>query len=129
MMIKNVSQGNAYGLPNSLITAQAAMNLPEVQEMLQRLSKYQLGIFMPHIHDEKTGQFQPLDDDVMQVESGLQVCFKPTEVIAAQSDPFLPVAWLWRGGVKSTSAACEMVRDLNPDEKEWYGKHKMIRAN
>ena len=73
MTITNVSQGNASGLPQALRTAQEAIHLPEVQEMLRRLSEYRLGIFMPHMHDEETGEFQPLPDDVMQVESGLEV--------------------------------------------------------
>ena len=129
MTVANVSQINTYDLPQALRVAQDAMHLPEVQEMLERLSKYKLGIFMPHMHDEKTGGFQPLADDVMQVESGLQVSFKPTEEIANQSDQFLPVAWFWRAGATSVSAACEMVWVKNPDETERRGKHKMINEN
>ena len=129
MTVANILQANNYDLPHALRTAQNAMHLPEVQEMLKRLAKYQLGIFMPHMHDEKTGDFQLLADDVMQVESGLQVTFKPTEEIANQRDRFLPVAWLWRDGATSISAACEMVWDLNPVEKERLGKHKMIKGN
>ena len=73
MTVANVSQTNNFDLPQALRAAQDAMHLPEVQVMLERLSKYKLGIFMPHMHDEKTGGFQLLADDVMQVESGLQV--------------------------------------------------------
>lgn len=105
------------------------MHLPEVQEMLERLSQYKLGIFMPHMHDERTGEFQLLANDVMQVESGLQVFFKPTQEIANQKDRFLPVAWLWRANATSISAACEMVWDVSPDETERHGKHKMIKGN
>lgn len=129
MTVANVSQTNNFDLPQALRAAQDAMHLPEVQEMLERLSKYKLGIFMPHMHDEKTGEFQPLADDVMQVESGLQVSFKPTEEIANQSDQFLPVAWFWRAGATSIAAACEMVWVQNPDETERRGKHKMINEN
>ena len=129
MTVANVSQMNNYDLPQALRTAQEAMHLPEVQEILERLAKYKLGIYMPHMHDEKTGEFQLLADDVMQVESGLQVSFKPTEEIENKSDQFLPVAWFWRGGATSISAACEMVWDLNPDETERLGKHKMINGN
>jgi hypothetical protein len=93
-MITNVSQGNARGLPPALRTAQDAIHLPDVQEMLRRLSAYQLGIFMPHIHDNHTGEFQPLPDAIMQVESGLVVSFQPTADIANQTDRFLPVSWL-----------------------------------
>ena len=129
MTVANVLQTYNYDLPQTLRKAQEAIHLPEVQEILERLAKYKLGIFMPHMHDEKTGELQLLADDVMQVESSLQVTFKPAEEIANQSDRFLPVAWLWRGGVKSISAACEMAWDLNPDEKERRGKHKMIKGN
>ena len=129
MTVANISQINSYDLPQALRAAQDAMHLPEVQEMLERLSKYQLGIFMPHMHDEKTGGFQPLADDVMQVESGLQVSFKPTEEIANQRDRFLPVAWFWRAGATSIAAACEMVWVQSPDETERRGKHKMINEN
>lgn len=86
MTVANISQINTYDLPQALKAAQDAMHLSEVQEMLERLSKYKLGIFMPHMHDENTGGFQPLADDVMQVETGLQVSFKPTEEIANQRD-------------------------------------------
>lgn len=129
MTVANVSQTNNFDLPQALRAAQDAMHLPEVQVMLERLSKYKLGIFMPHMHDEKTGGFQLLADDVMQVESGMKVSFKPTEEIANQSDQFLPVAWFWRAGATSIAAACEMVWVQNLDETERRGKHKMINEN
>ena len=61
--------------------------------MLRRLSEHKLGIFMPHMLDEETGEFQPLPDDVMQVESGLIVSFQPTDEIANRTERFLPVGW------------------------------------
>ena len=61
--------------------------------MLRRLSEHKLGIFMPHMHDEETGEFRPLPDDVMQVESGLIVSFQPTDEIANRTERFLPVGW------------------------------------
>ena len=125
MTIANVSQGNTCGLPRALRTAQEAIHLPEVQEMLRRLSEYTLGIFMPHMHDEQTGEFQPLPDEVMQVESGLEVSFQPTEEIARQTDRFLPVGWFWRAGASTPSAACEMVREESQGDTERYVKHKM----
>ena len=80
MKITNVSQGSACGSPQALRTAKEAIHLPEVQAM-------------PRRHDEQTGEFQPLPDDVMQVESGLAVSFQPTEEIANQTDRFRPVGW------------------------------------
>ena len=124
MMTASVSQVSARGLPQALRTAQAAIHLPEVQEMLRKLSEFKLGIFMPHMHDEQTGEFQPLPDGVMQVESGLAVSFQRTKEIANQGDRFLPVGWLWRAGASAPSAVCEMVSEARLGATERYDKHK-----
>ena len=125
MAIANVSEGNTRGLPPALRTAQDAIHFPEVQQMLRRLSEYRLGICMPHMHDETSGEFQPLPDQLMQVESGLEVSFHPSEEIADQTDRFLPVAWFWRAGAAMPVAACEMVQEQTPGDKGRYVKHKM----
>ena len=129
MTIANVSQGSARGLPPALKTAQEAIHLPDVQEMLRRLSEYKLGIFMPHMHDEQTGQFRPLPDEVTQVESGLEVSFQPAEEIANRADRFLPVGWFWRAGASTPSAVCEMAWEEPPGDTERYEKHKMPKGN
>ena len=129
MTIANVSQEGARGLPQALRTAQEAIHLPEVQEMLRRLSEYRLGIFMPHKHDEQTSEFQPLPDDVTQVESGLEVSFQATEEIANQADRFLPVGWFWRAGGPTASAVCEMVWDETPGNANGTPKHKMPKGS
>lgn len=126
MTIANVSQGSTSGLPQALRVAQEAIHLPEVKEMLRRLSEYNLGIFMPHMHDEQTGEFQPLPDEIMQVESGLEVSFRPIEDIANQADRFLPVGWCWRAGAAAPLAVCEMIRDEKPGGTERSDKHKML---
>ena len=125
MTSATVSQGNALDLPHALKLAQDAMNFPEVQEMLRTLSAYGLGVFMPHRHDEQTGEFQPLPDQLVQVESGLEVSFRPVEQIAGQTDSFLPVGWIWRAGSATPSAVCEMVRDQRPGSADPSVKHKM----
>jgi hypothetical protein len=130
MTTATASQRNALGLPPALITAQAAMQSAEVQEMLRRLSAYGLGICMPHLHDEITGEFQPLPDEIMQVEAGLAVSFHPTAEIARQAGRFLPVAWVWRDGVSMPSAVCEMVQnEYGPDDERPTVKHKMPTRN
>ena len=129
MTIANVSQGRVGGLPQTLKTAQEAIHLSEVQEMLRRLSTYKLGIFMPHMHDQQTGEFQSLPDEVTQVESGLVVSFLPTEEIVNQTDRFLPVGWFWRAGTATPSAVCEMVREEKPGDTQRYVKHKMPKRN
>jgi hypothetical protein len=125
MTIANVFQGNTRSLPPSLQAAQDAIHLPEVQQMLRRLSRYRLGIFMPHMHDEKTGEFQPLPDHVMQVESGLEVSFQDSGNVVSQPERFLPVGWLWHEGEAIPVAACEMVQSETPCDALSYVKHKM----
>ena len=129
MTIANVSQGSTGGLPQALRTAQEAIHLPEVQAMLRRLSEFKLGIFMPHMHDEQTGEFLPLPDAVMQVESGLEVSFQPTQEITNQTDRFLPVGWCWRAGAAAPSVVCEMIWEEGQGDTERNGKHKMLKIN
>ena len=123
MTAMNVSKANHCGLPQALITAQAAMHLPEVQEMLRKLSEYKLGIGMPHMHDEHTGQFQTLPDEVMQVESGMEVSLHPMEEIAEETHRFLPVGWRWSAGALTPVSACEMVGEERLGDTKRYAKH------
>lgn len=98
------TQRNATSLPPALRAAQDAMQSAEVQEMLRRLSTHGLGICMPHMHDEVTGEFQLLPDQLMQVEAGLTVSFQPTAEVTRQAGRFLPVTWVWRDGMSMPSA-------------------------
>ena len=123
MTAANVSQAIGSELPPALRKAQAAIHRPEVQAMLRRLSDYGLGIFMPHQHDQRTGEFEPLDDDHMQVESGCKVSFQRKERIASRSDRFLPVAWRWQAGASTPASVCEMAREDGPDGAEVPVQH------
>lgn len=125
MTTANLSRASTLGMPPALRRAQAAIHLPEVQTMLQRLSQFDLGICMPHQHDERTGDFKPLPDDVMQVESGCKVSFQNAQEIVNQGDRFLPVTWRWRAGASSPASACEMVVEEGPDDAQRPVKHKM----
>ena len=125
MTTANVLQASACGLPQSLKTAQEAIHFPEVQEMLRKLSEYNLGIFMPHMHDEITGEFQPLLDEVMQVESGLKVSFLSTREMANQTNRFVSVGWQWRAGALTATTACEMDEEKKQGASGCYVKHKM----
>jgi hypothetical protein len=130
MTTATASQPTAQGLPPALRSAQAAMQSAEVQEMLRRLSAHGLGICMPHLHDENTGEFQPLPARLVQVEAGLAVSFQPTAEITKQAGRFLPVAWVWRDGMSTPSAVCEMVQDEDgPDDEDAPVKHKMPARN
>ena len=129
MTVANVSLASGASLPQALRTAQEAIHLPEVQQMLRRLADYKLGIFMPHMHDEKTGEFKSLPDELTQVEAGLEVSFQATKDIVNQTDRFLPVGWFWRAGASTPSAVCEMVREEKPGDTQRYVKHKMPKRN
>jgi hypothetical protein len=122
MTIANVSQGSISGLPKALMIAQKAIHLPEVQEMLRRLSEYNLGIFMPHMHDEKTGQFQPLPDELVQVEDGLKVSFR-SEADIGGADRYVPIGWVWRQGATEPSARCVMRCIKRPGDSNHYSGH------
>ena len=124
MTINDISQATIQGLPPVLTSAQETLNR-EVQTMLNKLSEFQIGIFMPHTHDEKTGAFQLLGDDVVQVESGLEVSFKTANEITSQRDSFLPVGWLWRAGQSAPVAVCEMVAKESLIDGELHANHKM----
>lgn len=93
--------------------------------MLQRLADFDLGIFMPHRHDERTGDFQPMPDNVMQVESGCKVTFKSAQEVGDQANRFLPVAWRWQAGAAVPASVCEMVVPEEQDDPERPVKHKM----
>jgi hypothetical protein len=125
MNVTNFSQRNTGSLPAELSTAQAAIQLPEVQEMLRKLSSFNLGVFMPHMHDESTGDFKPLADDVVQIESALEVSFKSIMAVSDQGERFLPVGWVWQAGACSVSAACEMVFEGGVGDSVCEVKHKM----
>ena len=125
MTTATVSRGNPLGLPPTLKTAQEAIHFPEVQEMLRKLSMHGLGIFMPDMHDERTGEFHPLPELVTQVESGLAVSFQAADEVAKQTDQFLPVGWVWRAGAVATAAACDKVRRDSTDDGEPTVKYKM----
>jgi hypothetical protein len=107
MSAASTSEKRFRGLPEELRIAQEAIDLPEVQEMLRKLADHNLGIYMPHMHNERTGAFEPLPSGIRQVEDGLRVSFKPDgECIDSPERSYLPVGWYWNAG---TSSYCSQV--------------------
>ena len=90
-------------LPEELRKAQAAIQLPEVQDMLRELAQYNLGIFMPHMHTE-TASFEVLPDDMVQVESDLRVSFVPYNDQGPEQA--VQVAWRWIDDGVINGAVC-----------------------
>ncbi|MBW8850213.1 MAG: hypothetical protein JF600_05490 [Xanthomonadales bacterium] len=84
--------------PEMVQRASKAIEEPEVQEMLKRLSNYGLGIFLPHMHLPEGG-FSPLPAGTVSLEKDLQVSF------VDESDPEIvdaaPVGWRWDESAKA----------------------------
>src|SRR5205085_6123033 len=112
-MTINASRSFIDGLPHEMQIAQRALETLEVQEMLQKLAKYNLGICMPHMHDETTGQFQVMPSGLTQVEDGLRVSFRPTEEVENNDERYVPVGWFWHSdgtlGRMACTARCVMM--------------------
>ena len=111
IMNENKYATNNSGLPKvpeQLAIAQHAIQLPEVQEMIRKLSSYNLGVYMPHMHDKKTGAFQLLPEGMTQVEDNLRVSFQSVDL---PESSYAPVAWIWRDG-PTPGAVCKAVCHL-----------------
>lgn len=88
---------------NSMIEkAHTAIADPEVQEMMKKLSKFGLGIFMLHMHDPVTDDYAPLPRGMVSVEKDLQVSFYPSsskEVAESRA-----VGWAWDNTAQTVMA-------------------------
>lgn len=83
--------------------AMNAINEPEVQDILKRLSKYGLAVSVPHMHGDK-GNFLPLPNDRVSFEEGLQVSFRDADDASVRSG--ITVGWRWNDEIKAV-ALCE----------------------
>jgi hypothetical protein len=99
-----ISTPDSSLLPDELRRAQEAIGFPEVQDMLKRLAKYNLGICMPHIHDEERGGFHPLPADTVQLEDDLKVRFVKRD--EAERIKAVPVGWQWHDDGVNAMAVC-----------------------
>ena len=123
MSVATVTRDELGGLPEPLVLAQKAIHLPEVQEMLKRLSAYNLGIYMLHMHNDETGAFEALPDDVVQVEDAMEVSFRPRDPVPA-NEYSIPVGWMWReqarGAEEMVAARCI----TRPPDTQHYSDRK-----
>lgn len=89
--------------------ALTAVETPEVQEMIRRLSEYGLAVALPHMHRED-GSFRPLPQDHVVFESQLQMSF-PSLGDPALKDA-IPVMWRWNGELETVGncALCDFYR-------------------
>jgi len=89
----------------SVDEAIAAMNNPDVQAMIKKLSKFGLAVSIPHMH-LADGEFLPLPDNTLALEEDLRVTFKKRSDLDEKS--IVPVQWRWDGDLDSAvvSAGC-----------------------
>ena len=97
-------KNSGLNLPDSMIKAQESINLPEVQEIIKKLSEFNLGVCMPHFHEEVSGNFQELPKDVVQIEADMQVSFANQSTLNEIKG--IPVAWRWINDGVKVGAAC-----------------------
>jgi hypothetical protein len=102
MLTQTLNPAYAF-LPTELQVAQAAIEKPEIQAMLKELAKYNLGITMPHKHNE-AGEFEVLNENEMQMENDLSVSFIPRTEAAQISS--IPVSWMWSANAVNPSQQC-----------------------
>lgn len=90
--------------------AHEAISLPEVQELLRKLSSYGLGVFMPHMHDPETGDYVALSLGMVSVEKDLQVSFH--DASAPEVAQSRPVGWVWNSGTQ-TAMVCTVCYEVS----------------
>lgn len=73
--------------------AREAVQIPEVQGMIKRLSEYGLGVYVPHMYDPATSEIIPLPPNMVKLEEELEVSFVDRSVTEAFDGP--AVAWFW----------------------------------
>lgn len=89
-------------LPPSMLEAQNAIETPEVQEIIEQLAKYNLGVCMPHMH--VSGDFQVQPATIVQVEAKSE--FLSAEQVAELGT--LPVSWRWHEGQVIVCGSCHV---------------------
>jgi hypothetical protein len=86
-----------------LCAAHEAVLKGEIEEVSRVLAKYNLGICVPHMHDE-TGEIVPLPVGVVSCERNLRVSFEESALVEAQN--MESVAWRWNGVSLETCGSC-----------------------
>ena len=110
------------GFTPALRSAREAINLPEVQDIIRSLGKYGLGVCLPHAHDEATGAFTDMDDDLVQVEKAQQVSFQRADEVAANPN-LVEVGWRWIGDEVTGMAVCHLTCTQRTGDSQHYQIH------
>lgn len=87
-----------------IAAAIAAVSLPEVQDMIRRLSRFNLAVCVPHMHLPEQ-DFAVLQSGYVQIEKQCQVSWALRDQVEADSK-MIPVAWRWEDDGVEASARC-----------------------
>lgn len=102
-MITKIDDGMLSKLPENLRIAQKAIESKEVQDIIEQLGKYNLGVCMPHMHTQDN-KFGELPKHTVQVERKLVTSFIPASEV--DSKTMIPVMWRWVDGVVVSASSC-----------------------
>jgi len=86
----------------------SAIQHPRVQEIIKELSGYNLGVALPHIHQDGTADLLP--DDKVQYENNLVVSFVYKKEFSKKDHSGFPVSWRWNQ-TKNRVEACAWCHD------------------
>jgi hypothetical protein len=104
----NSSQIGSSRISSGFLLAQAAIDLPEVQDILRKLSAYNLGVCIPHIHSDSL-DFDDLPPGMVQIEQNLKVSFATEDSTVGTGA--VPVAWRWDADGPTPIAVCQAMQD------------------
>jgi hypothetical protein len=82
--------------------SQEAINNEEVRKAAQVLAKHNLGVCIPHMHDEETREISPLPSGIVACERDLKVSFEEV----TDTVQLTPVAWRWNGTDLEVCSSC-----------------------
>ena len=91
-----IEQGTSGSNLNDLFAeAGAAVQLPEVKAMIEKLASYNLGVYSLHMHD-KNGETVPLPEDVIVMEKDQKISFAQGDQCASGESRQMAAAVGWR---------------------------------
>lgn len=95
-----------------------AIQLPEVQDLMRQLAKFNLGVCVPHMHGADV-DFEVLPAELVQVEENCEVRWVPRSELNDMVG-HVPVAWRWADDGLVAMAQC--IATCTPDPKSSHRK-------
>jgi hypothetical protein len=111
MSVNSVNLVSNIEMAPEIQEALMAIEKPEVRELMRELSKYNLGVCVPHMHRPDL-DFDVLPIDTVQVEEDCRVRWISRASMEPSND-YIPIAWRWteRGAI----ADVECIQTCSPN--------------